>query len=283
MLTPVNDKLEQFNFGLSDPDCQLTIEPDSFSEVQYQTVRYLSVTNTHLTYEQLLLDFANKFKKLETINIEENNIEELNRKDFQHFNYLKLKVSKNPYKCHCKTLITLNNLRHNISDFDHIKCFSGQDQFLTIDKALRVFKCIPMELTTVIALTFGTLLVILIIFIIMYKLRIVCYNHRLLHKLFPNESLDDNYDLKYHAFISYSEKDQTIASSIYNKLNDGTLRRIYDTAIDEVTWEPGTVKATNIEDSIQMSMRTIALVSEDYFNDDYCQQAFNVAKRHPSR
>jgi hypothetical protein len=287
MLTAVNDKLERFNFQLADPDCKLIIKPDSFSQMQFKTLKHLSVTNTHLTYNQLISGFVRKFKNLKTLNIEENNIEELNSKVFKHFKSLKLKVGQNPYKCHCMTLNTLQNLRHNITDFANIKCFPTLDQLLTIDEALHVISCpsmdVPTNVTNVTALTLGTIVVILIILILLYKLRITCYNHRLLHKLFPGEPMVDNNDLKYDAFISYSEKDVNIATCIYRLLNEGTHGRRYDTAIDEVTWEPGTLKATNIEDSIRMSRRTIAIVSEDYLNDDYCLQAFEVARRHPSR
>jgi hypothetical protein len=283
MLTPINSNLEEFNFRLSDQDCKLTIEPDSFSEWHFKTLKHVSVTNTHLNYDQLLPGFARKFKNLKTINIEENDIEVLNHKDFQQFKHLKLKVGKNPYKCHCKTLNTLKNLRHNITDFANINCFSSDNKLLNIDEALHVNNCSSMDLTYLTALTLGTLVVISMILITLYQSRITCYNHWLLHKLFSDEPIDDNNDLKFDAYISYSEKDELIACNIYHQLIDGTHHRIYDTAIDVVNWEPGSLKATNIEDSIRMSSRTIALVSENYLNDDYCRQAFDVANRHSAR
>ena len=82
-------------------------------------------------------------------------------------------------------------------------------------------------------------------------------------------------DIRYDAFISYSRKDREHAHILAGALRDYDRHaRIF---VDELVLNPGESWQQTIYDTLDASARIIALISPDYLQSKVCKEEFNIA------
>ena len=110
MLSSANDKLKNFTYEASNTSCIFHLNTKAFSSSQYDSIEYLDLKHTKLD-SSVFEDFVFNFKNLKTLDLTNNDLEEIGKLTSILPNLTSLIIRENPkLSCECATIQNLKDL-----------------------------------------------------------------------------------------------------------------------------------------------------------------------------
>ena len=129
-----NDKLKTFVYVESERTCKKSTNIHETDILNAPMIEHLTIKNTKLNYNNLILDLSSKFKNLKILNLQKNNIAHF--EDQGYFKKLKiLDLSGNPIKCDCDIINQLTKLNSSNFNISYLTQQELVEQELDIDYA----------------------------------------------------------------------------------------------------------------------------------------------------
>ncbi|XP_063431538.1 toll-like receptor 4 [Mytilus trossulus] len=199
---------------------------------------------------------------------------------------LKINLSNNVLQCSCETYQFLKWMAENSNHFmpsNNYKCRFSNSSILEIQEFKHTFLQIAREceshavfIICVSIAIFAMLTVTIVGLVYRYRWRIRYLYYMTKSKYKQNKPVDNCYQHKYDAFISYadSEVDFVLKDCIENFEQHGhkTL------CIHQRDFIPGEEIANNISNAIHESRKTICIVTRSFLDSYYCMFEYNMAR-----
>ena len=129
-----NNKLKTFVYVESERTCKKSTNIHETDVLNAPMIEHLTIKNTKLNYNNLILNLSSKFKNLEILNLQKNNIAHFENQDY----IKKLKIldlSGNPLKCDCDIINQLTKLNSSKFNISYLTKQEVLEQELDIDYA----------------------------------------------------------------------------------------------------------------------------------------------------
>ena len=272
-----NYKLKTFVYVQSKKTCKNGTNIHEKDILNAPMLEHLTIKNTNLNYNKLILDLSSKFKKLKILNLQNNNITHFENRDyFQKLNTIDL--SGNPLKCDCDIISEIKNLeltKFNISFLTKLEVemwdvdqLFGQrpnslilpEKLLCQGKNLTYFEdvnkeCVT-EFQTKISIIISSISVLLIVLILIFV-----YKCTYMHKTGSNFR-----KYKKDIFIMVHDNDYDILAEILEKLNNDTSENNsnLDVAYELRDFEIGKNDSEQLKYFLKISRKIIIIISKDF-------------------
>ncbi|XP_071961543.1 protein toll-like [Antedon mediterranea] len=227
------------------------------------------------------------------IYLHNNNLEVLPEGIFDSLNQLRyLSIQNNPYTCTCGNRWLKFWLKENknvVENSSNIVCFTGSYSKPLLSLADDDFHCKDDDVTVVNVNKFTSIiavssvsLLLLIFSVIAFKfrrtIRVVLYV-RFGISILHNETAGKDDDNIYDAFISYSNDDFPLVMNSFVPKLEG-ITSPYKLCIRDRDFLVGDCIATAIIDTVNVSRRTVILLSRAFLADKWCIMQFKAAHQY---
>ena len=224
-------------------------------------------------------------KRLQILNIQNNSLKyipkEIRTLSSGSSNLAELKLSGNPISCDCysfwlKSWIASGE-KHPIKDIDTVVCHSPawNEGKLFGDVQLSDFVCYKPNMIVI-----GSVVSMISLFLVIGS--IVLYRKRHTVQFFIYTRLgwrfnktDNNADMEYDVFVSYSNLDEDKVSQIIKSLEEHNPP--FRVALHYRDFIPGKAVAENIIQCIESSKCTLMIVSRNFVQSEWCCYEFKAA------
>ncbi|KAK3601908.1 hypothetical protein CHS0354_041845 [Potamilus streckersoni] len=244
---------------------------------------FKNVTNLDLSSSSISTineDFLHNFQSMNNIYIYDNSLRTLPEgiQNMNLENLTSLYLHGNPFQCDCHTKwmkAWLQKNRDKIPDLDQVFCEAGQPNGKRIIDALDTdFVCDSVNLFLVLAVSFGGLSALVILFLAVHCFReaIQVYliaNYRcfqcLRRKVITN--------LPFDIFISYSSYDETYVQEVLIPQLENDSFRLFT----QDNFIAGIPIVDNILNGIDSSFTTLIVLSNKFLESEWCRYEFQQA------
>ncbi|XP_051790174.1 toll-like receptor 2 type-1 isoform X1 [Erpetoichthys calabaricus] len=249
-------------------------------DVYLPRLKELYISNNKL----MTLPLAHNFPGLEVFNIEGNFLRSLQKSDVQDFKNLKfLKAGGNSYDCVCTLVSKVEEIKDIIvQDWpDDYFCGSPlQYQRKRVkDVHQSVLECYQNIMLSVIII--GTLVILVILIVVCYKSHAFWYLRMAWKWLQAKRKATKEVDtskIKYDAFISYSEEDcQWVEEILVPQLEDD--KEHFKLCLHKRNFQPGKWIMDNVIESIEVSRKTLFIISKHFVNSEWCKYELEFSQR----
>ena len=228
-------------------------------------------------------DLVSQLDRIQTVYLNDNRLSYMPQQieTITFTNLTLLTLDGNPFKCDCHSLWFKNWLlkqKAHIPNQDRILCTTGNPVVDTKDSdfVCSESKAGPLSVDDLLAMAFGTVLLIVIITVVICinwtniqvlliaKFNIHCFRKKV------------NSSLKYHVFLSHSSHDNDfVYGEVIPKLeNHGPPFRVCQGDRDFVV---GRTIAYNIISNIESSLTTLLVISNNFLRSEWCKMEFKQA------
>ena len=230
-------------------------------------------------------------QKLEMLNLDINRISSLNRSSFEGLHSLRsVDLSSNPFDCTCSLLwfknwIATTNVNLHFTYFEHFlkvpiyACATPPDKagMSLFDFNISEKDCVDNMILTVIKIAIGVFVpaILIICAVIRYRwyLRYYCFLVRSRTKRYASLQ---NESRMFDAFVCYHSDD--LRWVINNLLPNLEYEHGFKLCLHDQNWLPGIDIAENIVQSIEMSRKTILVVTNKFAQSRWCQLEASLAQ-----
>ncbi|XP_039630710.1 toll-like receptor 2 type-2 isoform X4 [Polypterus senegalus] len=249
-------------------------------DVHLPMLKELYISNNKL----MTLPAAHNFPGLQVFNIEGNFLRSLQKSDVQDFKKLQfLKAGGNSYDCVCTLISKVEEIKDIIvQDWpDDYFCGSPlQYQGKRVkDVHQSVFECYRNIMLSVIII--GTLVILVILIVVCYKTHAFWYLRMAWKWLQTKRKATKEVDtskIKYDAFISYSEEDcQWVEEILVPQLEDD--KEHFKLCLHKRNFQPGKWIMDNVIESIEVSRKTLFIISKHFVNSEWCKYELEFSQR----
>ncbi|XP_063434894.1 toll-like receptor 4 [Mytilus trossulus] len=243
------------------------------------------------TLSDITFDLA-QLQNLKMLDLSSNRISSLSPMSINGINEifkksdLKINLSKNVLQCSCETYQFLKWMADNSNHFmpsNDYKCRFSNGSILEIQEFKHTFLQIAREceshavlIICVSIAIFAMLTVTIVGLVYRYRWRIRYLYYMTKSKYKQNKPVDNCYQHKYDAFISYadSEVDFVLKDCIENFEQHGNKTL----CIHQRDFIPGEEIANNIINAIHESRKTICIITRSFLDSYYCMFEYNMAR-----
>ena len=250
---------------------------------------------THNKIEVLNRSTVQRFQRIRILFIDSNKLTALPR-NIENVSFTALSLHHNFFKCDCTTKWMkqwLTRRKAHIKNIENVLCNSenaqGKPIYTLPDEEFVCKKGKQDSNNTnsitnnrtfkVIALTLGSLLVVLlVVFILAYKYRgevkVFMYTHFNWH---PFDRIDDSDPSKiYDAFVSYSGSDwEWVLNTLWERLENHDPP--YKLCVHDRDFVAGAPIQENIMNSVNQSKRMLMVLSQNFIKSEWCLLEFRAA------
>ena len=226
------------------------------------------------------------------IDLRNNNISLITKdmiNSFSKHKFVHVDIRENPYHCDCRIIevmkyLELQDMPAQYDFLKSLKCSSPVSVYgkLIASISMDELKCSKETVLniTVIIIIVGIITTFIITTLIIHFrniTKVILYTR--LNITFPCFYKNDNkHDKKYDAFIAYSEADADwVLHTALPKLESGGTDKSFKLCVHHRDFTIGAAVADNIIESVQSSLHTILIVSNNFLKSKWCMMEFRTA------